>query len=79
MSLRITLLGVNEVREFGWISQKEDWSVIGNNIPIAFISPHLHGEASRVAGEIVRAGLATDRGETHGKWTFFALGAVDVG
>lgn len=55
MSGWVTLLRVNEMWELGRVSQEEDRGIVGNDIPVAFCGPHLDGEASGVAGEIVRA------------------------
>ena len=78
MSLRITLLGVDEVREFGGVSQKEDWCIVGHDIPVALVCPHLHREASRVPSAVVRTRFATDCRETNSDGTFLALGTEDV-
>ena len=79
VSCRITLLSMNEVRKLGWISQEEDGSVVGNDVPIAFLGPHLNRKTSWITGEIVRARLATDCRETNSDGTFLALSAEDVG
>lgn len=50
----MTLLGVDEVRELGWISQEEDGCIVGNNIPIPTIRTKFHGEPTRIASTIVR-------------------------
>jgi hypothetical protein len=56
----MTLLGVDEVRELGWVSEKEDWSVVGDNVPVPFVGPHLDRETPGVSGKIVRTRLATN-------------------
>ena len=45
MSRRITLLSVDEVRELGRVSQKEDRCVVGNDVPVALVGPQLHRES----------------------------------
>ena len=56
----VSLLGVDEVRELGWIAQEEDGSVVGHHVPIAFFCAELDAEASRITSQIVGTGLATD-------------------
>jgi hypothetical protein len=41
------------VRELRWISEEEYGSVVGNDIPVAFSSPELDREASRVTSAVV--------------------------
>jgi len=79
MCSRVTLLGVDEVRELGWVAEEKDWCVIGNHIPVALLSPELHGEASRVPSTIVRAGLPTNGREADCDWAFLSLLAEDIG
>ena len=56
----MSLLGVDEVRELGWIAQEEDGSVVGHHVPIAFFCAELDAEASRIASQVVGTGLATN-------------------
>ena len=60
----ITLLCVDEVWELGWISQEEDWSVVGNHVPVTLIGSELDGETTWVTGTVVRTRLTTDGGES---------------
>lgn len=78
VGLRITFLGMDEVREFGRISQEEDGCVIRHDVPVTLIRPHLDGEASWVASTVVGALLATDRRKSNSNWTFLSLRAEDV-
>jgi len=66
MGLGVTLLGVDEMRELGWVTDEEDGSVVEHPVEIALLSTDLDGETSGVAGGIGRAALATDGGETDG-------------
>ena len=75
----MTLLSMNEVGEFGGISQKEDGSVVSHNIPVALSSPQFDSETSWVSSQIMRARLATDGGETNGEWAFLALLTEEIG
>lgn len=59
VSLRISLLGVNEVRELGRVAQEEDWSVVEDPIHVAFLGLHLDGETTRVTSGI--GGLRTNQ------------------
>jgi hypothetical protein len=65
MRLRIALLGMNEVGEFGRVAKEEDGSVIEYPVEIAFISTNLDGETTRITGSVCRARLATNGGETN--------------
>ena len=52
MGLRISLLGVNEMWEFGSISDEEYGSVVEYPVPIAFLSLKLDGKSTRVTSGI---------------------------
>lgn len=41
----IFLLGMNEVWEFDWISDEEDWCVISCHVPISLLSIEFNSEA----------------------------------
>jgi len=60
---RVTLLGVDEVRELGRVAEEEDGSVVSNDVPVALIGPELDRETTGVTGAIVRARLTPDGGE----------------
>lgn len=62
--LGISLLGVDEVRELGRVSQEEDGSVVVDPVHVSFLGPELDGESSRVSSYIWRTRLATDGGES---------------
>ena len=67
VGLRVTLLGVNEEWELGWVAEEEDWGVVINPIPVTFLGIELDGETAWVAGGIRRSLLTADGGETcHG-------------
>ena len=74
----VTLLGVDEVRELGGITEEEDGGVVGHVVPVALFRPELDGKASRITSTIVRAGFATDGGEADGDGALLALGAEHV-
>lgn len=73
VSCRVTLLGVNEMGEFGGIAEKEDGGVVGNNVPVSFVGPELDRESTGITSAVVRAGFATDRRESNCDGTFLAL------
>ena len=65
MRLRITLLGVDEVRELGGIPDEEDRGVIANQIPVTLFSPQLDSETTRVTSSVSRATFASDCAESN--------------
>lgn len=69
----VTLLSVDEVREFGWVPQEEDWSVVCDHIPVALVGPELNRETTWVSGTVVGARLTTNSGETDGDWALLSL------
>jgi len=64
MSLRVTLLSVNEVRELHGVSKEEDGSVVVNVIPISLLRSQLDRETSRVTSSVGRSTLSSDSRET---------------
>ena len=63
MSLGVTLLSVDEMRELGRITDEEDGSVVEHPIEVTLLSPDLDSETTRVTSGISRSGLTTDSGE----------------
>jgi len=74
----MSLLGVNEVRKFGRISQEEDRGVVSDEVPVAFVGSELDGKASGVSSTVMRARLTTHGGESDGHRASLALGAPNV-
>lgn len=72
-------LGVDEVRELGRVTQKEDGGVVGDHVPIALIGTEFDAEATRIASAVVGTGLATDGGETDSDGAFLVGDAEDIG
>jgi hypothetical protein len=62
--LRIPLLGVDEVGEFGGVTKEENRSVVEHPVPVAFVCPQFDSKATRIASGIGRARFTTDGGET---------------
>lgn len=66
VSLRVTLLGVDEMRELGGVTDEEDGGVVEDPVEVALLSLDLDSEATGVTGGISRARLASDSGEADG-------------
>lgn len=56
----VSLLGVNQVRKFGRISDEKDGRIVLNKIPVALLGAKLDREASRISSMVVRAAFATN-------------------
>lgn len=52
IGLRVSLLGVNEVRELHGILDEEDGSVVANHVIVSFLSIEFNSESSRVSFSI---------------------------
>lgn len=72
MSLGVTLLGVDEVGEFGRIPDEEDGSVVEHPVKVALLGPDLEGKATGITGSIRRSKFTTDGGESGGGTVFLA-------
>ncbi len=66
MCLRVPLLSVDKVREFGRVTDEENWGVIEDPIPVTFLSPEFDGETTRVTSGVGGSGFTTDGGEAGG-------------
>jgi hypothetical protein len=64
VSLRVSLLRVNEVRELGRITYEEDGGVVENPVPVTLICFQLDRETTGIASSVRRARLPSHRGET---------------
>jgi len=60
IGLWVSLLGMNEQRELGRVTEEENRRVVVDPVPITFIGVKLHGEASRVSCTVRRTLLATN-------------------
>lgn len=49
VSLRVSLLAVNEVWELNRVLDEEDWSVVSNHIVVTLLSVELDGESSWIS------------------------------
>lgn len=79
VSSRVTLLGVNEVRELGGISQEENWCVVSDQVPVALFGTHLDGKSTRIASTIVGTGFTADSGEADSDGSFFPCSGEEIG
>ena len=50
VGLGVALLSVYEDGKFRRVTEKEDWSIVENPVPIAFLGVEFDGEASRISG-----------------------------
>jgi hypothetical protein len=66
VSLGVTLLGVDEVGEFGGIPDEEDRSVVEHPVKVALLRSDLEGKAAGITGGIRRSEFTTDSGESDG-------------
>lgn len=57
MALRVTLLSVDKVREFGRVADEEHGSVVEHPIPVALVCPQFKSESSWIAGGVCGAAL----------------------
>jgi hypothetical protein len=58
---------MNEVREFGRISDEENRGIVENPIPVSLICPKLDSKPTGISGGIGRSRLASHGGETDGR------------
>jgi hypothetical protein len=84
MGLWVSFLGMNEVRELGWVTNEEDGSVVEHPVEVALLGSDLDGKPTGVTSSISGARLASDGRETHRYTGFVAhlgeeVGAGEVG
>jgi len=72
VGLWVTLLGVNEERELGWVAEEEDWGIVVNPIPVALVSVKLEGETAGISCRVCRSFLATDSRESSNEGSLLA-------
>lgn len=63
VSLRVSLLAVNKIREFDRVSDEEDRSIVTNNIIVALFCVKFQSETSRIPSNIRETFLSSDCGE----------------
>lgn len=72
MGLRVPLLGVDEVGEFGGVTNEENGGVVEDPIPVTFFGSELKGKATRITSGVGRARFTTNGGETGSDTDFLA-------
>ena len=78
-SVGAALLGMDEVWELDWVSDKEDWSIVSNHIPVTFLGVMLDSETTWVAIAIVGTALTSDSGETKEDGSSLSNGVHELG
>lgn len=79
VGLRVTLLSVDEVREFGRIADKEDGGIVANHVPVAFFGVEFDGETTRITGSISATLFTTNSGESSEDRSTLANVAQELG
>ena len=59
-SLRVSLLGVDEIRELDWVLNEENWSVVSNDVVVSFFGVKFDSETSWIPIAIVCSTLSSD-------------------
>ena len=75
----MSLLGVDEIREFVGISQEEHRGVVSNQIPVAFFGVELHGKAPHITLGIGSPELAGHGGEANDEIGLLSYLGKDLG
>jgi len=65
VALWVSLLGVNEVGELGWIANEENGGIVKDPIPVSFLSSELDSKATGIARSVGRSILSSDSGEAN--------------
>lgn len=78
IALRVSLLGVDEIREFNRVSNEEHGGVVTNHIPIAFFSVKLDSETTRISFGISRSLFSSDSGESKENRSALANGIEEL-
>src|ERR1700729_3989931 len=72
VSLRVSLLRVNKVRELGWVANEEDGCVVENPIQVTLLCLQLDRKSTGVTSGVRGTRLAADSRETNGGLTLCA-------
>lgn len=62
-SLRVSLLGVDEIRELDWVLDEENWSVVSYDVVVSFFGVKFDSETSWIPIAIVCTTFSSDSGE----------------
>ena len=77
-SLWVSLLAVDEIWELDWILDEENWSVVSDDIVVAFFCVELDSEASWISLTIIGTTFSSDSGEAEEKRGLLADLAQEV-
>ena len=64
----VSLLGVDEIWEFHWVVDEEDWGVVSNHIVVTLLGVELNGKTSWVSNSIWGTSLTSNSGESQEAW-----------
>jgi hypothetical protein len=64
----VSLLGMEEIWEFNWIIDEENWSVVSNHIVVTFFGIEFDGESSWVSDGISSTSFSSDSRESKEQW-----------
>lgn len=64
VSFWVSLLGVDENGELGWVSDEKDGGVVVDPVGVTFLSVELGGETTGISGSVGRTLLATNGGKS---------------
>lgn len=69
VSLRVTLLGVDEVGKLQGVADEEDRRVVSHHVPVTFLGVKLESEPTRIPGSIRKPTLTSHGGKSskHGR------------
>jgi hypothetical protein len=79
VSLGVTLLSVDEVREFGRVADKEDGGIVANHVPVAFFSVEFDGETTRITSSVSATLFTTNSRESSEDGSTLANVAQELG
>ena len=79
VSLRVSLLTMEEVWELHWVVDEKDWSIVSNHVVVAFFGVEFDGEPSWVSNGVGETSLTCDSGESKEQWCLLADSIQKVG
>ena len=72
IGLRVSLLGVDEDRELGRVTEEENWGIVEHPVPVTLVGVELQSKSTGVTSTVGRSLLTTDGGETSEHVRFLA-------
>jgi len=67
-----SFLGVNEIWEFNWISDEEDWGIVSDDIVVTFFSVEFDSKSSWISNCIWSSSFTSDGRESKEDWSFLS-------